>query len=87
MTTLVDWNIHQAGLPDLRQVVPRWVPHEGDVPLAAKHVDELLQQSLLLIAPCLAALKRFDEDAGVVSEWIRELQLRSGHGRTCMWRS
>jgi hypothetical protein len=32
-------------------------------------------------------LKRFDEDAGVVSEWIRELQLRSGHGRTGKWRS
>jgi hypothetical protein len=53
MTTLVDWNIHQAGLPDLRQLVPRRVPHEGDVPLSAKHVDELLQQPLLLIAPCL----------------------------------
>ncbi len=87
MTAFVGWYVHQAGLTDLRHVITRWVPHEGDVPLAPKHVDKLFQQSLLLSAPCLAVLKRFDNDAGVVSERVGELQLRMGHGRTCKWRS
>lgn len=43
------WYVHQAGLSDLRQLVPRRVPDEGDVPLTTEHVDELLQQSHLLI--------------------------------------
>ena len=43
VATLVGWDVHKAGLADLRQVVPRRVPDECDVPLTAKHVDELLQ--------------------------------------------
>jgi len=87
MATLVGWNIHQARLADLRQVVPRLVPHKGDVPLASQHVDKLLEQSLLLSAPCLAVLQRFDEDTGVVGQGVGELQLGMGHGRTGEWRN
>ena len=87
VAALVGWDVHQAGLADLLQVIARWVPNEGDVPLAPKHVDELFQQSLLLITPRISTLQRFDEDAGVVSEWIGKLPLRIGHGRTCKWRS
>ena len=87
MTALVGWYVHQAGLTDLRQVIARRVPDKSDVPLAPKHVDKLFQQSLLLSAPCLAVLKRLDQDTGVVSKWVGELQLRMGHGRTCKWRS
>ena len=86
VATLVGWDVHKARLADLGQVVPRRVPDEGDVPLTPQHMDELLEQPLLLSAPCLPDLKRFDEDTGVVSEWIGELQLRMGHGRTCEWR-
>ena len=87
MTAFVDWNLHQTGLPDLRQAVPRRMTHKRDVPLAPQHLDELLKQSPLLGAPCRAVLKRFDENAGVVGQRIGELQLRMGHGRTCEWRS
>jgi hypothetical protein len=37
MAALVGWDVHQAGLPDLRQVVPSRVPRECDVPLATEH--------------------------------------------------
>ena len=43
MAKLVGWNVHKAGLADLRQVVPCRVSGERDVPLTGKHVDELLQ--------------------------------------------
>ena len=86
MTALVGWNVHEAGLTDLRQVVLRRVPAESDVVLAPEHVDQLFKQSLLLVAACRAALKRFDNDAGIVSEGVVKLQLRMGHGRTCEWR-
>jgi hypothetical protein len=59
---------------------------ERDVPLAPQHVDELFQQSLLLRTPSRTVLKCFDEDTGVVSERVGELQLRMGHGRTYEWR-
>jgi hypothetical protein len=34
VAALVGWNVHQAGLADLRQVVPCRVPDKSDVPLA-----------------------------------------------------
>ena len=64
--TLIGWDVHQAGLADLSQMVLRRVPDEGDVVLAPEHEDQLLQQSLLLIVTGRAALKRFDNDAGVI---------------------
>ena len=87
MTTLVGWYVHQAGLTDLRQVIARWVPDEGDVVLASEHFDELLQQTLLLRTPGRTVLKSLDQDTGAISKWVGELQLRMGHGRTCKWRS
>ena len=86
MAALVIWDIHQAGLADLRQVIPRRAPGEGNVVLATEHIDELLQQSLALIIPSRVALKRFDNDASIVSQRVGTLQLCIGHGRTCEWR-
>ena len=81
MTALVGWNVHKAGLADVRQVVLRRVPDEGDVVLASEHEDQLLQQSLLLIFAGRAAMKRFDNDAGVIRKRVEKLQLRIDHGR------
>ena len=73
VAALVGWNVHQAGLADLRQVVPCRVPDKGDVVLATEHFDELLQQTFLLRTPGRTVLKRLDQDTGVISKWVREL--------------
>jgi hypothetical protein len=86
MTALVGWDVHQAGLPDLRQVdsVPA-CPVECDVALATKHVDELFEDSSLLFPPFSPALQCVDENAGVIREriWQLKLQLQVRFGHLC----
>lgn len=83
MAAHIGGDVQQAGLTDMRQVVACRVPHESDVPLATEHVDQLLQNALLLFAPGSTPLKRLDEDAGVVSKRIGKLQLWMDHDRVC----
>lgn len=66
MATLVGWDVHQAGLADLLQVILRRVSREGDVPFAIEHIDELFEHASLLITPFSSALQCADKNAGVI---------------------
>lgn len=64
------------------ELVKPGVADKGDVLLAPQHMNQLVEQPLLLGAPLRGRLNRPDKDASVVGKWVWDVIFLHNHART-----